>query len=238
MKKSTKNKSVRKITLFQRLAYFIVRPIVYFFFVIFYGMRTFGIENVPKEGAALLVSNHQSYLDPPVIGAPVTRRLNYLARIGLFKSKFFARLILTFDAISVDNEGIGFEGVKETLKRLKNGEMVLIFPEGARTFDGKIAPFKQGYLTLALRSNAAIVPVAIFGIFEAWPRTRLLPHLGRFSVMYGEPILPDFAKTLPEEELHELVQERVRELYDRLRNKNFIDPVPEPEHPETCGDFI
>lgn len=225
MKKRSKDRSgkgLRKLTWFQKFIYKFLEMIISSLLVFIYGLRVFGSENIPKEGAALIVSNHQSYFDPPLIGCSVPRRLNFFARAGLFKSKIFGGFIRTVDAIPVENEGVGFEGIKETLKRLKNGEMALIFPEGARTFDGEIAPFRRGYLTLALRGGAAIVPCAIQGVFEAWPRTRLLPRSGRFFVMYGEPIPFETAKNIPEDELHELVQAKVAELYNRLRNKEFV----------------
>ena len=84
----------------------------------------------------------------------------------------------------------GSGGIKESLKRLKRGEMVLIFPEGTRTRDGEIAPFRPGFTALAVRSNAAILPVAVEGAFQVWPRWKKFPGLGRIRVHYGEPILP------------------------------------------------
>ncbi|MGL6195883.1 MAG: lysophospholipid acyltransferase family protein, partial [Thermoguttaceae bacterium] len=141
--------SVRKITWFGRVTYAVCREIVRLYFQILYSTRYFGQANIPASGGVLIVSNHQSHYDPPLIGCGIFRRINYLARKTLFKFKPFAWLIDSFDAIPLDNEGIGYEGIKETIKRLKNGEMVLMFPEGARSWDGKIVPFKSGFLTLA-----------------------------------------------------------------------------------------
>lgn len=219
----------RNISPLQRLAYALVRIPLNIFFLLFYGVRYFGKHNVPDTGPLLIVANHQSYYDPPLIGAGVVRRrCNYIARKTLYKFKPLARLIDFLDAIPLDNEGIGFEGIKETLRRLKNGEAVLIFPEGARTFDGEMEPFKPGYLTLALRSRATILPVAISGCFEAWPRTNKLPYLwGQFLVAYDRPIFFEEAKSMKENELQELVESRVRELYRRLRDDG---------HPNTSED--
>lgn len=190
--------------------------------MIFYRVRYFGRNNLPEEGGVLVVSNHQSHFDPPLIGAGLRRRLNYMARKTLFKFKPFAMLIDMLDAIPLDIEGIGFEGVKESLKRLRGGECVLIFPEGARTWDGETTPFKQGALTLAQRGRAAILPTAIDGCFQAWPRRNKFPWpWGRFRVVFGEPIPWETLRDMDEETLRIMVQDRVTTLLRSLKKRPF-----------------
>ena len=104
-----------------------------------------GQSHVPATGGALVLSNHQSNLDPVVIGLVCERRLNYVARQTLFRFPPFRWLINSLDAIPIDREGSGLGGLKETLKRLKRGEMVLLFPEGTRTPDGEVHPLKPGF---------------------------------------------------------------------------------------------
>lgn len=208
---------VRSLTWRGHLYYRTIHFLFHFFGVFLLGMRTFGCENVPKTGPVLLVANHQSYLDPPIIGVATSRRLNYLARKTLFKSRWFGAAIRALNAIPLDNEGIGFDGIKETLKRLKNGEAVLLFPEGARSFDGEMSPFRPGFLTLAMRSQATIVPVAVAGMFEAWPRTAKFPKLHRVIVSFGEPLVYETYSQLAETELHKIVENRVARLYDTIR---------------------
>ena len=128
----------------------------------------------------LVVSNHQSHLDPPLVGVACPRRLNCLARETLFHFAPFRWLINSLDAIPIDREGLGLAGIKESLRRLKRGEMVTIFPEGTRTGDGEIGPFLPGFTALAVRGKAAILPVAIEGAFVAWPRGGSRP-LGNHS---------------------------------------------------------
>lgn len=178
-------------------------------------------KNVPKKGATLLVANHQSFLDPPAIGCGYFRATNFLARKTLFKFKPFGKLIDSVDAIPLETQGLGFQGIKETLRRLKNQEAVLIFPEGQRCFDGEIAPFTSGYVTLATRSKAAIVPVAIAGAFEAFPRTQKFPSLfkPRVRVEYGEPILPETYGSMSDEEIHELVVAKIHALFEKIRRR-------------------
>jgi len=216
------SKSVRVVTWQQRVFYDFLRIVVWLFFGILYRTRYFGRNHLPESGPVLVVSNHQSHFDPPLIAAGLRRRMNFLARKSLFKFKPFAWLIDFLDAIPLEVDGIGFEGIKESLKRLRNGEMILIFPEGARTWDGEIAPYRQGALTLAVRSKATILPTAIDGCFDAWPRTNRFPWLlgaDPIRVVYGKPITLEMYQHLTEEDLHELVDERVSELFESIRIK-------------------
>ncbi|MDR3197992.1 MAG: 1-acyl-sn-glycerol-3-phosphate acyltransferase [Planctomycetaceae bacterium] len=188
--------------------------------MIFYGVRFYGRNNMPDNGGVVVVSNHQSYFDPPLIAAGLRRQLNFLARKSLFRLKFFAWLIGMLDAIPLETEGIGFEGIKESLKRLRNGEMILVFPEGARTWEGEIAPFLQGSLVLAQRSKTTILPTALSGCYEAWPRIKKFPRLwGRIRVIYGKPIPYSEFENLNEEELRRLLETRIAELFQILKTK-------------------
>ena len=204
----------------KRLFYYLTRFPVNLFFMIFYGVRFYGRNNLPESGAVVVISNHQSHYDPPLIAAGLHRRLNFLARKSLFKFKPFAWLIDMLDAIPLDKEGIGFAGIMESLKRLKNGEVILVMPEGERTWNGKIAPFLPGSLVLAQRTKSAILPTAINGCYEAFPRTQKFPTLwGRFRVVYGKPLLYDDIKDLAEEELRRLCENKVAELFQEARSK-------------------
>ena len=204
----------------KRLWYSCLRVLVYLFFMIFYEVRFYGRNNMPESGAVVLISNHQSHFDPPLLGAGLRRRCNFLARKSLFRFKPFAWLIDSLDAIPLDKEGIGFAGIKESIKRLRNGEVILVMPEGGRTWDGKIAPFLQGSLVLAQRTKATIVPAAISGCYEAYPRTKKYPLLwGRFRVVFGKPIQYKEIKDLPEEELRRLCETKVAELFQEAVNK-------------------
>lgn len=186
---------------------------------LFFRIKYINSKNVPKNGPTLLVSNHQSFLDPPAIGCGYFRMTNFLARKTLFKFKPFGKLIDSVDAIPLDQEGLGFQGVRETLRRLKNNEAVLIFPEGSRSFDGELASFTSGYAAMAVKTNACIVPVAIAGAFEAFPRTQKFPSpfKRRVKVEYGEPLSPEFLKTKSEEEVNALVVAKISEMYERNR---------------------
>ncbi len=185
--------------------------------VLMYRVRYTGRENIPASGGVLVVSNHQSHLDPPLVGIGCPRPMNYIARSTLFNFGPFGRLIASVGSIPIDRDGLGLSGIKESLKRLKRGEMLLIFPEGTRTRDGEIAPFRPGFTTLAVRSKALILPVAIDGAFQVWPRWKKFPGSGRIRVHFGEPIQTDAFAGRDDRELLAEVERRVRECYEQLR---------------------
>ena len=220
-----------KRSLPNRLWYQFLRWLICLAGILAYGVRYSGRKNIPKTGAVLVVSNHQSHFDPPLIGAGCWRRMNYLARKTLFRFAPLGWLIHTLDAIPIDRDGLGLNGIKESLRRLKRGEMVLIFPEGTRTRDGEMAPFRPGFTVLAARSKAWILPVAIEGAFDAWPRSQKLPRLGTIHVLYGEPIPPEEVAGCDERELVAEVERRVRQCHADVAKTPGIrreDHVPAP----------
>jgi 1-acyl-sn-glycerol-3-phosphate acyltransferase len=204
-------------TLAQRWVYAWVRLFARITGSLFFGVRVEGRHLFPAQGAALICANHQSYFDPALVGLACDRRLNYLARASLFKVPLLGHFIYYLDAIPIDREGTGLAGLKETLKRLKRGEMVLIFPEGTRCSDGEVAPLKAGFSSLARRSKAALVPIGIDGAFQAWPRTRPLPSLERIHIVIGEPLGPAEIAGMSDEELVAELERRIRACHASAR---------------------
>lgn len=204
-------------SLLSRVWYKLVQHSLQLVAVIVYRVRYSGVRNIPAEGGVLVVSNHQSHLDPPLVGIGSSRPMNYLARDTLFRFAPFGRFISSVNAFPIDREGVGLAGIKEALKRLKRGEMVVIFPEGTRTSDGQIAAFRPGFTALAVRSKAAILPSAIDGAFQAWPRWRAWPGRGRIRVHYGVPITPAEYADWDERKLLDEVERRVHECLAELR---------------------
>lgn len=200
-----------------RIWYRIVQRTLQLVAVLVYRARYSGVHNIPTRGGVLVVSNHQSHLDPPLAGIGCPRPMGFVARDTLFHFAPFGWFIRSVGAFPIDREGVGLAGIKEALKRLKQGEMVLIFPEGTRTSDGEISRFRPGFTTLAVRSKAAILPMAIDGAFQAWPRSRNWPGLGRIHAHYGIPIMPEEYAGWDERTLLAEVERRVRECLAELR---------------------
>jgi 1-acyl-sn-glycerol-3-phosphate acyltransferase len=187
-----------------------VKSIARLIAVTVFRVRASGRELIPRSGGGLVLSNHQSNLDPVLVGLASDRRLNYVARDTLFNSRPFRWLLNSFDAIPIARDGMSLGGIKETLKRLKRGEMVLLFPEGTRTRDGQVQEMKPGFCAIARRAEVPLIPVAIAGAFEAWPRHRTFPRASVIRVAFGRPIEPaEFAAMTDEQLVHEL-ERRIR----------------------------
>jgi 1-acyl-sn-glycerol-3-phosphate acyltransferase len=170
--------------------------------------RFAGRQHVPLEGPALIVSNHQSNLDPVLIGLACPRQLKFFARVGLFFWPF-SWWIRALGAVPIDREK-ALGGMKTTLKLLKQGEAVVVFPEGSRTYDGKMAEMLSGFCMLARRGGATIVPAAIDGAFHALPRGNIFPRLAEITLVICPPITPREITTMSDEELTKLVVDRIR----------------------------
>jgi len=190
-----------------------------------FNVRCEGRNKVPATGGGLMLSNHQSNLDPVLVGLACNRRLNYVARKSLFKFAPFRWLINSLDAIPIDREGTGLEGLKETLKRLKRGEIVLLFPEGTRTPNGEVLRMKPGFCAVARRSKLPLFPVALDGAWQAWPRQRVLPGRSIVHIHFGEPIGPDLIATLDDAQLTAEVERRIRECH-RLAREGRMRAAP------------
>ena len=204
-------------SLTKRLWYDCLRVLCRVLGVAVFRIRVFGREHVPKNGGVLVVSNHQSHLDPILVGLACDRRLNYVARDSLFGFAPFAWLMMSLDAIPIDREGTGLGGLKESLRRLKDGEMLLIFPEGTRTRDGDVGQLKPGFLALARRAKVPLLPVGLDGAYESWPRRNLLPKPAVIQICFAAPLAPEMMSTMSDAELLSEVNARIRQSHALVR---------------------
>lgn len=154
-------------------------------------LRVFGVRNIPREGGVLLASNHQSYLDPPLVAACLSREMHFMARRSLFKNPALRAIIVRCNAFPIERDTADVKGVKEAIVRLGAGNILLVFPEGTRTRNGSIGPMKSGVGTLAARAAVPIVPVLIEGAHEVWPKGAILPRPGRIRIVFGKPFRLD-----------------------------------------------
>jgi 1-acyl-sn-glycerol-3-phosphate acyltransferase len=153
-------------------------------------MRTWGVENVPERGGVLLAANHQSFLDPPAVGLALRRQVYYVARASLFRVPLLGWFLRKQHGVPIERDAADLSAIRMAIDLLRRGEGLVLFPEGTRTSDGSVGEFRPGFAIVAARARAPIVPVAIDGAFEAWPRGQRLPRSGRVRVAYGQPVEP------------------------------------------------
>ena len=189
--------------------------------VAFLKIRCHRCENLPRTGPGMVLSNHQSYLDPIAAAVACPRRMSAVARQTLFRFALFRWLIDSLGAFPLDQDGSGLSGVKQWLKHLRQGELMLIYPEGARTFDGQLLPLKPGFAAVARRARVPLVPLAIDGALQAWPRWQLLPGGGVIQVQFGPPIQPDDLDGLSDEQLAAEAARRMQDCLDEARRRRI-----------------
>jgi len=201
----------------KRVGYRAIRVFARLTAVVLFRFRSFGAQHMPSTGPVLVCSNHQSHLDPVLVGLVFKRRLNFVARKSLFTFAPLRWLIEFLDAIPIDRDGVGLEGIKESIRRLRRDEAVLIFPEGTRTHDGELQDLKPGFCSLARRTKAALLPVAIDGAYLAWPRNAKTIRLCRIQVHVGPPICFEQYEQIDDERLVMELHRRILAAHQSLR---------------------
>lgn len=186
------------------------------FFRFYLGWRVCNPERVPLQGPVILASNHASFLDPPLVGAGIKRGINYLARENLFRFPILGWILHQWQVVPVDREGGGAKGLKAILDRLLQGGAIILFPEGTRSPDGKLQPARSGIGLTVIKSEAPVVPVRVFGTFEAYDRhTRVPRPLHQVIVKYGRPM--SFQQLRAEAKI--CSKQRLKEIYQQVADE-------------------
>lgn len=153
-----------------------------------YGLQIYGREHIIEEGPSLLVMNHQSYFDPPLAAICCERQIHFLARKSLFDIPVLGRLIRRLNVIGIDRDGADMSALKAVIRLLKGGGSTIIFPEGTRTHDGALGPARAGVGLVIAKSLAPVVPMRVFGAYDAFPRTAKFPRRAKITIVIGEPM--------------------------------------------------
>lgn len=182
-----------------------------------YHLRTSGTEHLPSRGPAIVVINHQSDFDPPLIGVAFQRPLRFMAKSELFEHAWFRWAIEHLGAFPIHRGESDREALRRSLEVLAAGQVLLMFPEGTRFEDGRVHPFQPGVGLLALRSGAPVIPTAMMGTADI----RRDGRLGRASVRLaaGPPVALDDLTGRGSKvyaEASRRMMEAVSDLYDRL----------------------
>src|SRR6185312_2882300 len=181
----------------------------------YFHWRVFNPERVPLKGPVILASNHASFLDPPLVGSGVKRAINYLARDTLFRYPGMGWLLRKWNSVPVDRDGGGAAGLKAILDRLLAGGAIILFPEGTRTRDGKLQPARSGIGLTVIKSDAPVVPVRVFGTFEAYGRHMKFPRPRPIAVKYGPPMNFERART----EARTCSKQRLKIIYQEIADE-------------------
>ena len=171
-----------------RTIYYIARFVLHLFYTLSGKYRVEGMENIPKRGPVILAPNHASFLDPPLVGVALRRPIWFMSKEELFLVPIFGKLMPYFQGFPVRRGTADRAALRKALELLARGEIVLIFPEGERSKDGRLKPPELGISMVALRSRATVIPVAITGSREMLPPGAKQLKRGQLRVLYGAPV--------------------------------------------------
>lgn len=174
-----------------------------------FSMRVIHQERMVESGPLLIAVNHSSFFDPPLAGICSKRGVYYLARKTLLKWPFFGPLFPAMNVIPVERDGNDMSALREVIKKVKDGNAVLLFPEGTRSVDGNLQPARAGIGLVIAKTGAPVLPMRIFGAYEAFPKNARRFQLSQITVVIGEPIY------FSEEE----ISHTSRETYQVLSNR-------------------
>ena len=183
-------------------------------FPLLFRFRGRGAENIPQQGPALLLVNHQSYLDPIILGLPLTRPIVMLARENLFGIPVLGPYLRGLYGMPIDRDNPGTQAIRELLRRLDHGFLVAVYPEGTRGFATEMGPIKPGFISILRRADVPVIPVGLAGANRAMPKGSWFIRPTPIRICYGRPIPADELAPLKqrghEKELLEVVRDRIQ----------------------------
>ena len=184
---------------------------------LFFQMRVIHPERMIEQGPLILAVNHTSFIDPPLAGICSRRGVYYLARKTLLKWPFFGPLFPAMNVIPVERDGNDMSALREVIKKIREGNGVLLFPEGTRSKDGNLQPGRAGIGLVIAKTGAPVLPMRIFGAFEAFPKNAKMPHFSPVTVVIGEPLYFESIELEASREAYQLLGDRVMEAISKLK---------------------
>ena len=190
---------------FKKIGRGIVKGAIYIYCKVVYRVKVVGKENIPKKGPIIICGNHRSFLDPPLIEVTCGRYTRFLAKEELTKNKFLAFLGVVFNAILVKRDSKEVVAIKESLKTLKNGDCLALFPEGTRNGLEKGESVKEGVAFFVLQTGAKVQPVGIVGGEKPFKKV---------YVNYGKPL--DYSDRVKKKPTKEELEQVSKEIMDNI----------------------
>jgi long-chain acyl-CoA synthetase len=213
---------------FAEVFFFLLGRLIYFFALDRFHLKMRGLENLPEKGPYLLCSNHQSYIDPLVMAGALPYRLfrdTYaLGTSEIFGTGFMRRLARWLRVVVLDPDANLIPAMRAGFFGLNQGHILILYPEGERTNDGNLRVFRKGAAILSIHAQAPIVPIAIDGFYQVWPRHKKFPKFGDLQMVFGKPIQPPPLKEASEaayEQLTSDLKSTVAAMWRELREKDL-----------------
>ena len=183
---------------------------------LWFDFKVHGIEHVPRSGGALLICNHQSYLDPVLVGVQLQRHVSFIAKSQLFEMPGLGWLIPRLNTFPVRRGESDVSAIKEALRRVHEGQILTMFPEGTRSGDGNLLPIQAGIALMVKRAEAPVIPAVVDGSRRAWGRGRKFPTAAPVRLMYGPPL--ELGK-MKGAQIVELIDQTFRRMLGELRER-------------------
>jgi 1-acyl-sn-glycerol-3-phosphate acyltransferase len=219
--------------LFAEAFFFMLGKLLYLFALDFCHLKTRGLENLPAQGPYLICSNHQSYVDPlimaPALPWSVFRQCFALGTSEIFGAGFMRHLAPWLRVIVLDPDANLVPAMRAGAFGLNHGRILLLYPEGERSNDGTPRVFRKGAAILSIHTQSPIVPVAIEGFYEAWPRHKKFPKFADLQIVFGEPIQPPplaEASDAAYDRLTSELKSKVVAMWQELREKQSAGKNP------------
>lgn len=200
-----------------RIIYSIIHSAGSLLFKIIFGFKVKGRHHLPRRGGVIVAANHLSFLDPPLLGTSLPRPAHYMARHDLFCFPIWGRFLRLVNAFPIRREGIDRQALRKAIGYLRQGQVLILFPEGTRSLSGELLPPLPGVGMIAWEGKAVIVPAYIKGSDKALPPEGKFIKFRRVEVTLGKPFYPEklFSPSLPRRELYDKIS---RHLMAEIKN--------------------
>ena len=177
---------------------------------VFFRIQVTGAQNLPEKGGFILVSNHASYLDPMALGAGCSRKLNFMAKEELFRSRASRWFFTALGAFPVKRNSADLSALKEAMRRVKQDQVLVLFPEGTRQADGSPSAPYPGVGFLAAKLNVPVIPAAITGTGAAFPKGARRVRFVKVYLRFGRQI--SIERRMPYQDIARQIMENIRHL--------------------------
>lgn len=188
---------------------------------VWFRLKVIGADNMPKTGGVLVVPNHASYIDPTTIASGFDREVHYLAKRELFQG-LLGWFLKKVNAHPISRTGVDRTALKLCVDLLKQGDVLMLFPEGTRTKDGEIQEIRPGAAMIAAQAGVPLLPVYIDGSLDVMPPGAKFPRRKNVRVYVGEPIALPERGEMPTKEYYELISRRIFDNLVNLKTKSSL----------------